>query len=108
MFASEAEACSADHSHLALYPYSPGVRYDGSDFLPQHFRVVEDAGAASIAVRLSIEEAMPFGVLAIWGHPFLNKYCVMIKQRSFLKTNWPLLSACHAGLLGDNRTPVGS
>src|SRR5947199_8156870 len=24
------------------------------------------------------------------------------------KHRWPYLSACHAGLLGDNRTPVGS
>ncbi len=23
-------------------------------------------------------------------------------------TNWPLVSACHAGLLADNPTPVGS
>jgi hypothetical protein len=23
-------------------------------------------------------------------------------------TNWPIVSACHAGRLGDHRTPVGS
>ncbi len=26
----------------------------------------------------------------------------------FLKKNWPYLSACHVGMLGDHRTPVDS
>jgi hypothetical protein len=29
------------------------------------------------------------------------------KQPGALKTNWPILSACHAGRLADHRTPVG-
>ncbi len=30
------------------------------------------------------------------------------KQPGALKTNWPILSACHAGCLADHWTPVGS
>src|SRR5215813_10419270 len=30
------------------------------------------------------------------------------KKQSALKTNWPNVSACHAGRLGDHPTPVGS
>ena len=30
------------------------------------------------------------------------------KQLSTLKTNWLFVSACHTGMLADNRTPVGS
>ena len=41
-------------------------------------------------------------------HPFLEKRYKTRKQSSDLKMNWPLLSACHAGLLADNQTPVGS
>jgi hypothetical protein len=26
----------------------------------------------------------------------------------FLKKDWPIVSACHAGMPGDHRTPVGS
>ncbi len=41
-------------------------------------------------------------------HPFLNKRYRTRKQPSVLKTNPLLLSVRHAGLLVDNRTPVGS
>ena len=30
------------------------------------------------------------------------------KQLCVVKMNWMIESACHAGMLGDNRTPVGS
>ena len=33
---------------ISIQAISSGVRCDRSDFLPQHFRVVEDADAASI------------------------------------------------------------
>jgi hypothetical protein len=39
-------------------------------------------------------------------HPFLEKRYKTRKQSSDLKMNWPLLPACHAGLLADNQTPV--
>ncbi|TMD26214.1 MAG: hypothetical protein E6J04_18330 [Chloroflexi bacterium] len=42
------------------------------------------------------------------AHPFLNKQRSTRKQPYALQANWPLVAACHAGLLGDNRTPVGS
>src|SRR5690242_17199837 len=42
------------------------------------------------------------------AHPFLNKQCSTRKQPYTLQANWPLVAACHAGMLADNRTPVGS
>jgi len=41
-------------------------------------------------------------------HPFFHKRRRSLKQLYKLKMNWPLLSACHAGRLGDHPTPVGS
>jgi len=42
------------------------------------------------------------------AHPFLNKQRSTRKQPYTLQANWPLVAACHAGLLGDNRMLVGS
>jgi hypothetical protein len=42
------------------------------------------------------------------GASVLEKRYTMRKQPGALKTNWPFVSACHAGRLGDHPTPVGS
>ena len=42
------------------------------------------------------------------GQPSLNKRCRTRKQSCIVKANWLFVSACHAGLLADNQTPVGS
>jgi hypothetical protein len=42
------------------------------------------------------------------GPSVLEKRYKTRKQPGALKKNRPLVSACHAGLLADNRTPVGS
>jgi hypothetical protein len=42
------------------------------------------------------------------GSSVLEKRDTTGKQPGALKTNWPILSACHAGFLGDNPRPVGS
>jgi hypothetical protein len=44
----------------------------------------------------------------LFGPSVLEKRYKTRKQPSALKKNRPLVSACHAGLLGDDRTPVGS
>src|SRR6266567_5925591 len=41
-------------------------------------------------------------------HPFLHKRCISLKQLYKLQTKWSLVSVCHADLLADNPTPVGS
>jgi hypothetical protein len=42
------------------------------------------------------------------GPSVLEKRYKTRKQPGALKKNRPLVSACHAGLLADNQTPVGS
>jgi hypothetical protein len=39
-------------------------------------------------------------------HPFLKNNMQQEKSQG-LKTNWPMVSACHAGRLADHRMPVG-
>jgi hypothetical protein len=40
------------------------------------------------------------------GLSVLEKQVTRRKQPGALKTNWPIVSACHADRLGDHRTPV--
>jgi hypothetical protein len=42
------------------------------------------------------------------GLSVLEKQVTIRKQPGALNTNWPIVSACHAGRLGDHPTPVGS
>src|SRR5260221_5340327 len=41
-------------------------------------------------------------------HVKANRQSRTRKQPCVVKMNWMIESACHAGMLGDNRTPVGS
>jgi hypothetical protein len=49
-----------------------------------------------------------FSLCWLLGPSVLEKRYKTRRQLGALKKSRPLVSACHAGLLGDNRTPVGS
>jgi len=52
--------------------------------------------------------AVPRQPPILLGPSVLEKRHTRRKQPNALKTNWPIVSVCHAGRLADHQTPVGS